>query len=189
MRPGARRRRARRQAGRARLQRPGHRRAVEVAVVDLQPVPPGRRLFDAAHQPVSERHHQRRHLARIPGRRLRDRSAHRGDDVRRRRAVVADAAAAHLADGRQHDDAARADPSRLRQHQRHRRALPDLRDEPRPDLARLHPLHRRRRGARRGPDHAVAHAADDRLVGARRLEGIWRVRRRRHSRAPSATCR
>ena len=58
--------------------------------------------------------------------------------------------------------------------QRHRRAVPDLGDEPRGNLERLYPLHRRRRGARRGLDHAVAHAADDRLVGARRLEGIWR---------------
>ena len=70
-----------------------------------------------------------------------------------------------------------------------RRAVPDLADESRRDLARLYPLHRRRRGARRGLDHAVAHAADDRLVGARRLEGLRRGRRRRPSRAPSATCR
>ena len=71
------RRRARRQAGRAGVQRPRHRRVVEVAVVDLQHLPPGDRLLDAAHQPVSERHAERRHLARIHGRRLRDRSAHR----------------------------------------------------------------------------------------------------------------
>ena len=43
----------------------GDRRAVEGAVVDLQPVPHRNRLRDAAHQPVSERDARRRHLARV----------------------------------------------------------------------------------------------------------------------------
>ena len=51
--------------------------------------------------------------------------------------------------GAAHHDAVPADPSELREQPGHRPAVPDLRDEPRTDLERLHPLHRRRRGARR----------------------------------------
>ena len=50
VRRGAGRRRARRQAGRPRLLRPRRGRAVEIAVVDLQPVPHRDRLLAAAHQ-------------------------------------------------------------------------------------------------------------------------------------------
>ena len=46
-------------------------------------------------------------------------------------------------------DAVPADPSELRQQPGDRAAVPDLRDGARPDLERLHPLHRRRRGAGR----------------------------------------
>ena len=80
----------------------GDRRAVEGAVVGLQPLPHGARLLDAAHQPVPERHAERRHLARVHGRRLRHRPAHRRHDVRRRRAVVAGAAAAAVDSRRLH---------------------------------------------------------------------------------------
>ena len=46
-------------------------------------------------------------------------------------------------------DAVPADPSELREQPGDRPAVPDLRDESGTDLERLHPLHRRRRGARR----------------------------------------
>ena len=103
----------------------------------------------AAHQPVPERHAQRRPLARVHGRRLRDRPAHRRHDGRRRRAVVAGAAAAAVDAWRAHHDAVPADPSELREQPGDRPAVPDFRDEPRADLERLHPLHRRRRRAGR----------------------------------------
>ena len=117
-------------------------------------------------QPVSERDAQRRHLARVHGRRLRHRPAHRRHDVRRRRAVVAGAAAAAVDPRRLHQRAVPADPSELREQPGDRPAVPDSRDEPGPAVERLHPLHRRRRGAGGRPDHARAHAADDRRVGA-----------------------
>ena len=103
----------------------------------------------AAHQPVPERHAERRHLAGIPGRRLRHRAAHRRNDVRRRRAVVAGAAAAAVDPRQLHHRAVPADSSELREQPGDRPAVPDLRDEPRPAVERLHPLHRRRRRARR----------------------------------------
>ncbi len=166
VRRGAGRRRARRKAGRARLRRSRHRRALEVAVVDLQHLPAGRRLLVRAQQPVSQRHAERRHLAGVSRRRLRHRPTHRRDDVRRWRAVVARAAAAVVAAWRRHAGSVSADPSQLRQQPRHRAAVPDLRDGPGPDLERLHPLHRRRRRAGRRIDHARPHAADHHLVGA-----------------------
>ena len=71
-----------------------------------------------------------------------------------------------------------------------RPAVPDLGDEPGTAVERLHPLHRRRRGARGRPDHARPHAADDRRVGPREPEGLRRRRAARPRRcAPSATCR
>ena len=48
-------------------------------------------------------------------------------------------------------------------------------------VERLHPLHRRRRGARVGPHHAGAHDPDDRLVVPRQREGL----RRRQAAAPA----
>ena len=78
--------------------------------------------------------------------------------------------------GQLHHDAVPADPSRLRDQPGDRPAVPDLRDGARADLERLHPLHRRRRGARRRPDHAGAHAADHRLVVPRQPEGLRRRR-------------
>ena len=69
-------------------------------------------------------------------------------------------------------------------------AVQDPRDEPGAAVERLHPLHRRRRGAGRRPHHARPHAADDRRVGPRGHQGLRRrapARRRRC--APSATCR
>ena len=64
-------------------------------------------------------------------------------------------------------------------------------DVARPAVERLHPLHRRRRGARGRPDHARAHHPDDRLVVPRQREGLQREVRsgQRPGRAPSATCR
>ena len=60
-------------------------------------------------------------------------------------------------------------------------AGPGQRPADRPDVGgavveRLHPLHRRRRGAGLGPDHARADDPDDRLVVPRQREGL----RRRH---------
>ena len=107
-------------------------------------------------QPVPERDAQRRHLARVHGRRLRHRPAHRRHDVRRRRAVVAGAAAAAVDPRRVHHRAVPADSSELRQQPGDRPAVPDLGDERRAALERLHPLHRRRRGAGRRPHHAGA---------------------------------
>ena len=77
-----------------RLQRPRGRRAVEGAVVDLQPVQDRYRLLHGTNESVPERHPQRRHFTRIPWRRVCHRPAYRGHDVRGRRAVVARAAAA-----------------------------------------------------------------------------------------------
>ena len=73
----------------------GDRRAVEVAVVDLQPLP-HRTSATSCRGPASFPNATlaRRHLARVPRRRLRDRPAHRRDDGRRRRAGVAGTAAA-----------------------------------------------------------------------------------------------
>ena len=135
------------------------------------------RLLDAAQQPVPERDAERRRLARIHGRRLRHRPAHRGDDVRRRRAVVARAAAAAVDSRRVHPRAVSADSSQLREQPGDRHAVPDLGDGRRAALERVHPLHRRRRRAGGRPHHARPHAADDRRVGARRPEGFRRGRR------------
>ena len=60
----------------------------------VQIFPTGDRPLDQPHQHLPERDAERRHLARVHGRRLRHRPAHRRRDVRRRRAVVAGAAAA-----------------------------------------------------------------------------------------------
>ena len=57
----------------------------------------------AAHERLPERDAERRHLARVHGRRLRHRPAHRRRDVRRRRALVAGAAAAAVASRALHD--------------------------------------------------------------------------------------
>ena len=57
-------------------------------------------------------------------------------------------------------------------------------------VERLHPLHRRRRGARLRADHARPHDPDDRLVVPRQREGLQRRARGAASRsAPSATSR
>ena len=116
------------QAGGARLQRARRRRALEGAVVGVQPLPHRGRLHGAAHQPVSQRHAQRRHLARVPRRRLRHRSADRRHDVRRRRAVVAGAAAAAVDSRAVHHRAVPAHPPELRRQSGDRPAVPDLRD-------------------------------------------------------------
>ena len=179
LRRGAGRGRARRQARVARLQRAGGRRVVEGLLVDLQSLPHRGRLHRAAHQPVPERHAERRHLARVPRRRLRDRAPHRGHDVRRRRAVVAGAAAAPVDPRAVHHRALPADPSELRDQPGHRPAVPDLGDGARADLERLHPLHRRRRGAGGRADHAGAHAADHRQLGRRGPEGLRQPARNR----------
>src|SRR5262245_34554002 len=64
-------------------------RAVEGAVVDRADLPDRRRPLDGADQLLPERHGERGHLARVHGRRLRNRTSNRRRDVRRRRAVVA----------------------------------------------------------------------------------------------------
>ena len=62
---------------------------------------------------------------------------------------------------------------------------------PGPALERLHPLHRRRRRARRRADHARPHHPDDRVVVPRQHPRLQRQGRRRAAAcpAPSATCR
>ena len=171
LRRGAGRRREGRQAGGARLRRPGRGRAVEVAVVDLRTLPHRDRLLRAAHQPVSERHAQRGRLARIPRRRLRDRPAHRRHDVRRRRAVVAGAAAAALDARPVPHRAAGAHPPELRQQPGHRPPVPAERDGAGSAVERLHPLHRRRRRAGLGAADPGPHHSDHRRVGAWQLQG------------------
>ena len=60
-------------------------------------------------------------------------------------------------------------------------AVPHLGDGAGPDLERLHPLHRRRRRAGRGLDHAGPHAPHHRGLRARGPEGLRRCRRQRTS--------
>ena len=62
---------------------------------------------------------------------------------------------------------------------------------PGPAVERLHPLHRRRRGARRRPDHAGTHHPDDRVVVPRQHPRLQREVRSGAAacRAPSGTCR
>ncbi len=71
----------------------------------VQICPHGDRLQHGAQQLLPERDAQRRHLARVHGRRLRHRAADRRRDVRRRRALVAGAAAAALDPRQLHDRA------------------------------------------------------------------------------------
>ena len=101
---------------------PRHRRALEVALVDLQPVPHRDRPLARTDRPVPECDGRRRHFARVHGRRLRHRTAHRRHDGGRRRAVVAGAAAADLDHGRVHDDAVSPDHTGQRAQPRHRTA-------------------------------------------------------------------
>ena len=189
MRRGARRGRAGRQAGRARVQRPWRGSPLEGAVVGLQPVPHRGWLYGAASKPVPERDAERRHLARISRRRLRHRSGDRGHDVRGRRAVVARAAAAPVDPRTIHHATTAAHPSRLRGEPGNRPAVPDFRDGPRPDLERVYPLHRRRRRARGRIDHACPHDSDHRQLGHRRPEEPGRDRDRGSRSGPSAKYR
>ena len=169
---------------------PRHRRALEGAVVDLQPVPHRDRLLDAADQPVPERDAQRRHLARVPRRRLCDRSAHR-----RRRCSRAACCRGWCCcrccrfSGNFitvpfppiHPNFANNPATGL--------PVPHLGDEARAALERVHPLHRRRRRAGRRPHHAGAHHPDDRLVGARSLKDLRRGAAARRRSGRSATSR
>ncbi len=68
--------------------------------------------------------------------------------------------------GAVHHGAVPAHPSGHRQQPGHRAAVPHLRDVAGADLERLHPLHRRRRGAGGRAHHAGPHHADHRLLGA-----------------------
>ena len=95
--------------------------------------------LDVAHQLLPQRDAERRHLAGIHGRRLRDRPADRRRDVRRRRAVVARAAAAAQHHGQLHDGAVPASAGE--------RAA-DRPDVGRAAVERVYPLHRRRGGPR-----------------------------------------
>jgi hypothetical protein len=111
--------------------------------VGVQPLSHRARLLDAAQRPVPERDPQYRHFAGVHGRRLRDRAADRRHDVRRRRAVVARAAAAAVDSRRLHPGAVSADSSQLREQSGHRRGLQDLGDEPGAVVERVHPVYRR----------------------------------------------
>ena len=92
--------------------------------------------------------------------------------------------------GQLHHGAVSADSSELRRQPGDRPPLPHLGDEPRADLERLHPLHRRRRGARRRLDHARPHDPDHRAVGQGQPQGSQRPRGGRCRRcAPNARSR
>jgi hypothetical protein len=81
-----------------------------------------------------------------------------------------------------------ADPSQLRQQSGHRPAVPDLGNERRPALERLHPLHRRRRRAGGGAHFPHAHAAHHRRVGRDSLKDDGGAEPASAS-APNATAR
>ena len=164
-------RRERRRAGHHRLHGAGHWRDVEGAVVDRAVVPHGSRPLDVADQLLSQRHGQRRYLAGIHGRGLRHRPAHRRCDVCRRRALVAGARAAAVDPGPVHPGALPADS---------RQRVEALGDVGRPDLERLHPLHRRRRRAGGWLDHPGPDAAHHPGQLQGKHEGAGRRRRRRH---------
>ncbi len=172
------------------VQRPRHRRAVEVAVVDLQPLP-HRKSATRSRAPAS---------SRTPRSTSTSRPSTWASATSSARASPARCSPAACCRGwcccrccrswaRHITDAVPADPSELRQQPGDRAAVPHLRDDARPDLERLHPLHRRRRGAGGRPDHAGAHHPDHRLVGARRPQGLRRRRPAARRCAPSATCR
>ena len=104
-----------------------------------------------------------------------------GRDVRRRRALLARAAAAPQHHGQLPDGAV---PACAGERPAHRS------DVAGPVVERLHPLHRRRRGARGRPHHARANHPDHRVVVPREREGLLGQGRRRVARrGPSATCR
>ncbi len=176
-------RRVRRRADRRRTRRQAridgvcgrrHRRPVEGAVLGVQRLCERARLLDAARQSVSECDAQRRHLARIHGRRLRHRPAHRRHDVRRRRALVARAAAAAVDSWRVYPCAVPADPSEFREQSGDWTAVQDPRDERGAAVERLHPVHRRGRRAGGGAHHPRENAANDHCVCTRRSEGVRR---------------
>ena len=83
------------------------------------------------------------------------------------------------------------DSSQLREQPGNRPAVPDLGDEPGAAVERLHPLHRRRRRARLGPDHARRGRIPTIISSARGRHARPLGGRRRPARrcAPSATSR
>ena len=129
----------------------------------VQIFPTGDRTVAQPHEHLPERDAERRHLARIHGRRLRHRPAHRRRHVRRRRALVAGAAAAALHHGQLPHGTVSAGTGERAAHRS---------DVARPTLERLHPLHGRGRGARVGPDHAGPDDPDHRVVVPRQHEGL-----------------
>ena len=160
------RRRARRRARAHGVHGAGNRGRLEIAVVDLPDLPHRNRLHGGADGRVPERNPQPRSVAGIHGRRLRDRPANRGRDVCGRRAVVAGAAAAALDPRQLHDRPVSAGA---------RERPADRPDVGAPVVERVHPVHRRRRGACRGAHHTGAHSPDDRGLVPRKRQ---RVRRR-----------
>ena len=164
-----------RRAGEDGVHGPRHRRAVEGRVLDRPDLQDHHRLHVRSRQLLPERHDQPRSVAGIHGRRVRHRPPHRRRDVRRRRAFVARPAPAAVVSRQLHDRAAAAGAGQR---------PPDRPDERGTALERLHPLHRRRRGAGGGPDHAGPDRPDDRHVVPREREGL---QRRRRARPPSRT--
>ena len=163
MRGRPRRGRARRRARKDGLPGPGRRRALESGLLDRPDLPHRDWPFPQPRQHLPERDAERRHLARVHGRRLRHRPAHRRRDVRRRRALVAGAPAAPVHHGQLPDGAVPANSGERAAHRP---------DDARPALERVHPLHRGGRGARVGPHHAGTHDPHHRVVVPRQHEGL-----------------
>ena len=159
LRRGARRRRARRQAGGARVRRPRRRRAVEGAVVGLQPLPHRGRLHAAA-RPASSRTPRSTSTSRRSTSASATSSARGSPGTMFAGGVLSWLVLLPLLSilGAVHHRAVPADPSELRDQPGDRPAVPDFGDGARAVLERLHPLHRRGRRARRRAHHAGADA-------------------------------
>ena len=166
------------------FQRPRRRRALESASRGSSRssrTAIGRSL--GVHQHLPQRDAEHRHLARVHGRRLRHRAAHRRRHVRRRRALVARARCPLLSHHGQLPDSAvsAASPaSGLRIDQMSPNQL----------WSAYIRYTGRRRGARRRSHHAGADDPDHRVVVPREHEGLLgQGQPRRAVRAPSGTSR
>ena len=158
-----RRRRARRRARQDRLPGLGVGALWKAVSWIVQIFPTGDRPLAQPHEHLPERDAQRRHLARVHGRRLRHRPAHRRRHVCRRRALLAGAPAAALDHGQLPHGTVSAGTGERAAHRS---------DVAQPALERLHPLHGRGRGAGAGPDHPGADDPDHRVVVPRQHERL-----------------